>query len=52
LRYIKGISDVVLYYGGSKFTIRDYVDSNFANDLKKRKFTSGYIFIIAKGVVR
>lgn len=49
--HIKGISDVVLYYGGSKFTIRDYVDSNFADDLKK-KITSGYIFIIARGAVR
>lgn len=52
MRYIKGISDVVLYYGGSKYTIRDYVDLNFTDDLKKRKFTSGYIFIITREAVR
>jgi hypothetical protein len=52
LRDIKGITDVVLYYGGSKFTIKDYVDSNFTDNLKKRKFTSCYIFIIARGAMR
>ena len=44
LRYIRGTLDVGLYYGGSNFTVRGYVDSNFASDLDKRKSTIGYVF--------
>jgi hypothetical protein len=51
LRYIKGTSDAALRYGGSESTVRDYVDSDFASDLEKRKSTIGYVFIIAGGVV-
>jgi len=51
LRYIKGTLDTALYYGGSESTARDYVYSNFAGDLKKRKFTTGYMFTIAGGGV-
>jgi hypothetical protein len=38
LRYIKGISDVILCYRGLKFTIRGYVDLYFVGDLKRGKF--------------
>jgi ATP-binding cassette subfamily B (MDR/TAP) protein 1 len=51
LRYIKGTLDTALYYGGSESTARDYVYSNFAGDLKKRKFNIGYMFTIAGGGV-
>jgi ATP-binding cassette subfamily B (MDR/TAP) protein 1 len=51
LRYIKGTSDAALCYGGSEFTVRGYVDSDFAGDLEKRKSTTGYVFIITGGAV-
>ena len=51
LRYIRGTSDVALYYGESEFTVRDYVDSDFTRDLNKRKSTTGYVFTFAGGVV-
>jgi len=51
LRYIKGTSDVALCYGGSGFTVRGYVDLDFAGNLEKRKSTTGYVFIIAEGAV-
>jgi hypothetical protein len=51
LRYIKGTLNVALCYGGSEFTVRGYVNSDFAGDLEKRKFTTGYVFIIAGGAV-
>ena len=51
LRYIRGTSEVALCYGGSKFTIRDYVDLDFAEDLDKRKSTHGYVFTLAERVV-
>ena len=35
LRYIRGSSNVALCYGGSKFTVKGYMDSDFAGDLKK-----------------
>ena len=47
LRYIKGISDVALCYGGSEFTVRGYMDSDFAGDLDKRKSSTGYVFTLA-----
>ncbi|KAH9667758.1 Integrase catalytic domain-containing protein [Citrus sinensis] len=51
LRYIRGTSDVALCYGGSEFTIRGYVDLDFAGDLDKRKSTTGYVFILAGSAV-
>ena len=51
LRYIKGTSDAGLCYGRSDFTIRGYVDSDFASDLDKRKSTSDYVFTLARGAV-
>ncbi|KAH9707030.1 Integrase catalytic domain-containing protein [Citrus sinensis] len=51
LRYIRGTSDVALCYGGSEFTVRGYVDSDFAGDLDKRKSTTGYVFTLAEAAV-
>ena len=51
LRYIRGTSDAELCYGGSDFTVRGYVDSDFAGDLDKRKSTTGYVFTLAGGAV-
>ncbi|KAE8716517.1 hypothetical protein F3Y22_tig00110114pilonHSYRG00185 [Hibiscus syriacus] len=41
LRYIKGTSNVALYYGGSNLLINGYVDSDYARDLDK--ISCGYI---------
>jgi len=51
LRYIKGTLDTALCYEGLESTARDYVDSDFAGDLEKRKSTTSYVFIIAGGAV-
>ncbi|KAH9669264.1 hypothetical protein KPL70_021723 [Citrus sinensis] len=51
LRYIRGTSDVALCYGGSEFTVRGYVDSDFAGNLDKRKSTTGYVFALAGATV-
>ena len=51
LRYIRGTSDVALCYGRSEFTVRGYVDSDFAGDLDKRKSTTGYVFTLAGAAV-
>ena len=46
-RVLRGTSDAALCYGGSDFTIRGYVDSDYAGDLDKSKSTSGYVFTLA-----
>ena len=51
LRYIKGISNAVLCYRGSDFTVKGYVDSDYAGDLDKSKSTTGYVFTLARGAV-
>ena len=51
LRYIRGTSDVTLCYRGSAFTVRGYVNSDFARDLDKRKSTTGYVFTLTGAAV-
>ena len=51
LRYIKGTSGAALCFGGSEFIVRDYVDLDFAGDIDKRKYTTGYVFTLANGTV-
>ncbi|KAH9685421.1 Integrase catalytic domain-containing protein [Citrus sinensis] len=51
LRYIRGTSDIALCYGRSEFTVRGYVDSDFAGDLDKRKSTTGYMFTLVEVAV-
>ena len=53
-RYIKKKKkktlNVALYFIGSKFIIKGYIDSNFASDLDKRKSTMGYVFTLIRVV--
>ena len=51
LRYIRETSDVALCYGGSEFTVRGFVDSDFARDIDKRKSTTDYVFTLAGAAV-
>ena len=51
LRYIKGVSNVALCFGGSEFIIKSYVDLDFAGNLNKRKCTMGYVFTLIGGAV-
>lgn len=51
LRYIRGTLDVALCYGGSKFTVRGYVDSDYIGDLDKRKSITSYVFTLARRAV-
>ena len=51
LRYIKETSDVALCYGGSEFTVRGYMDLDFAGDLDNRKSTTSYVFTLVRAAV-
>ena len=51
LRYIRGTSDVALCYGGLKFAVWGYKDSDFVGDLNKSKSTTSYVFTLAGGAI-
>ena len=51
LRYIRGTSGVALCYGGSEFTVRGYMDLDFAGDLDNRKSTTSYVFTLVRAAV-
>lgn len=51
LRYVNSASNIALCYGGSDFIAKGYVDSNYASDLDKSKFTTSYVFTLAEVVV-
>ena len=38
-------------YGGTYFTVRGYVDFDYASDLDKSKSTTRYMFTLASGAV-
>ena len=49
LRYVRGTTGLMLTYRKSEsLEIEGYSDSDFAGDADDRKFTSGYIFTLAK----
>ena len=50
LRYVRGTTGLMLTYRKSEsLEIERYLDSDFAGDADDRKFTSRYIFTLAKG---
>lgn len=51
LRYIKVTSNVALCFGGPDFVVGDYVDSDYAGDLDKRKSIVGYVFTLVGGAM-
>lgn len=52
LRYLKGLQDRGITYGGEKeLCIEGYSDSDWAGDKESRKSTSGYIFMLNGGPV-
>ena len=52
LRYMRSTTGLMLTYIKSEFLeIEGYSDADFAEDANDRKFTSGYIFTLAKGAI-
>ena len=45
-RYLSGFTDVCLHFGRTRDRFVVYVDSNFADDLDKRRSLTRYIFIV------
>ena len=54
LRYIKGTIDVGLVFEKDSIGKREcigYVDSDYAGDLDKHRYTMGYVFILSQAPV-
>ena len=53
LRYLKGIQEVGLVFGGKKARkdLERWVDADWAGDVKSRLSRSGYVFKIAAGAI-
>ena len=52
LRYVRSTTGLMLTYRKSEsLEIEGYSDADFAGDADDRKFTSGYIFTLAKGAI-
>jgi hypothetical protein len=45
LRYLKGTSDYALCFGGNNVHLQGFTDSDLAEDLDKRRSTTGYVFM-------
>jgi ATP-binding cassette subfamily B (MDR/TAP) protein 1 len=51
LRYLRGSTNMKLYFGGSKAKLIAYSDSDLAGDIDGRKSTSGYLVTHSGGAV-
>jgi hypothetical protein len=51
LRYLKGTINHGLLYCGFPVKLKRYCDANWISDLDELKPTSGYVFILARGVI-
>ncbi|MCO5606574.1 hypothetical protein L7F22_060762 [Adiantum nelumboides] len=51
LKYLRGTLELSLCYSELDMYVHGYVDSNYARSIELRKFTSGYVFIVASGPV-
>ena len=49
LQYLRGTSDYCITYNNGFELVCGYVDSDFADDLDKRRSTSRYVFTLAGG---
>ena len=49
--YLRGTTNYCITFDGRSDEVYGYVDSDFAGDLDKRRFTSGYVFTLAGGAI-
>jgi len=47
LRYLKGTIDFGIFYRGGDDELVTYTDSDYTGDLKDKKSTSGYVFLLS-----
>ena len=46
LRYLRGITNQALCFGGSNIALQGYVDADMASDRDNMRSTTGYVFTI------
>jgi hypothetical protein len=52
VRYLMGIADYGLIFGGSSEILVGYCDADYAGDLDSRRSTTGYVFLMFGVAVR
>lgn len=51
LRYLRGTTNQVFFFGGSNIAIEGYADENMVGDRDNRRRTTGYVFTIGGKIV-
>ena len=51
MRYLSHTKSMCLCYGSQDLSFKGYIDLDYARDLDKQRSTSGYVFMLAGGVV-
>ena len=51
LAYLKGIANYFLCYQGGGLRLVGYSNADWGGDLKERKSTSGYVFLLNRGTI-
>ncbi|MCO5569366.1 hypothetical protein L7F22_023078 [Adiantum nelumboides] len=51
MRYLKHTKSMRICYGSQDLSVRGYIDSDYAEDLDKRRCTSGYVFTLVRGAI-
>ena len=46
LRYLRGLTDICLYFTGASLKLQGYVDTDLASDINSRKSTTGFVFTL------
>ena len=46
LRYLRGTSSTLIFFGKGNVTLHGFVDGNLGGDVESSKSTSGYIYTI------
>ncbi|MCO5607415.1 hypothetical protein L7F22_061611 [Adiantum nelumboides] len=51
MHYLNGTRNVCICFGRKRAYVEDYTDADYAGDLDKRRYTSGYVFMFTGGAV-
>ena len=51
LRYLKGVLDDAIQYGGDNQDLYGYTDADWGGDKETRKSTGAYLFCLYKGAI-
>ena len=51
MHYLNGTQKMCICFGSKGSDVEGYIDADYAQDMDKRRSTSGYVFMFTRGVV-